>query len=100
MRRCLCGDDNNNTNPSAVLNLTTTTPRTGCCNRDEALLDNLCRFIGSRCICEFVFHNSKEREEITGVLEAVGCDYITLCSVNNGRRTICNTDNLAFITIL
>ena len=99
MRRCLCGEDNSNT-PSAVLNLTTTTPRTGCPNRDESLLDNLCRFIGSRCICEFIFPNSDEREEIIGVLEAVGCDYITICSLNNGKRTICNADNLAFVTIL
>lgn len=99
MRRCLCGD-NNNANNNAVLGLTSRSSNTGCCNRDESLLDNLCRFIGNRCICEFIFSGSEEREEIEGILENVGCDYITLRSVNSGRNTICNTDNLVFITIL
>ena len=100
MRKCLCGENNNNiNNPSAILNLTTTSRNT-CCNRDETLLDNLCRFIGNRCVCEFIFPCVEDREEITGVLEDVGCDYIILSSLNNGRKTICSTDNLVFITIL
>lgn len=97
MRRCLCGEDNNTT--SAVLNIKANTPNNNCCNRDESLLDNLCRFIGNRCICEFALPSSQETEEIVGILERVGCDFLTIQTSNN-RRIICNADNLVFITIL
>lgn len=97
MRRCLCGEDNTS---MPVLNINANMPvSTNCCSRDERLLDNLCRFIGNRCICEFTLSCSNETEEISGILEKVGCDFIVIQTCNN-RRIICNTDKLVFVTIL
>lgn len=70
------------------------------CNREESLLDNLCNFLGCNCNCQFDTSNSRNLEEVNGILEEVGCDYITLRSTNTGRRTICNTDTLQFVNIL
>ncbi|MBQ8043694.1 MAG: hypothetical protein IJ272_06040 [Clostridia bacterium] len=95
MRRCLCGKDSN----SPVLSATVSTPMTGNCCKDENLLDRLCKYIGNRCIFEFDLLNTHETDEITGILERIGCDYIEL-RTNNNRKIICSTDNLIFITIL
>ncbi len=69
------------------------------CNREETLLDNLCNFLGCNCNCLFDT-NSRNMEEVNGILEEVGCDYITLRATNNGRKIICNTDTLQFVNIL
>ncbi|MBQ9267750.1 MAG: hypothetical protein IJ217_05720 [Clostridia bacterium] len=70
------------------------------CNRNEDMLDNLCNFLGCNCNCQFDTRSSRGLEEVNGILEEVGEDFITLRSTSNGRRTICNTDNLQFVTIL
>ena len=97
MRRCSCNNENNN-----ILGLTTVVPtNNGCmtCSRNESLLDTLSNYIGNRCTCEFSLSNDNELEERTGILENVGDDYIELRSLNTGRRTLCSTENLVFITV-
>ncbi len=96
MRRCLCNEDNNNSN---ILNVSQNITNNNCCNREESLLDNLCRFLGNRCIFEFVLPNSEETEEIAGILDSIGCDYLTIRTSNN-KKIICTADNLLFVTIL
>lgn len=73
----------------------------GCnCNRSECLLDNLCNFLGCPCNCRFDTRSSRGLEEVNGIIEEVGDNYITLRSTTNGRKTICSTDNLQFVNIL
>ena len=70
------------------------------CNRNECIMDNLCNFLGCPCNCQFDTQSSRGLEEVNGILEDVGENYITLRSTTNGRRTICNTNNLQFVNIL
>lgn len=70
------------------------------CNRNECMMDNLCNYLGCPCNCQFDTRSSRGLEEVNGILEDVGDNFITLRSTTNGRRTICNTDNLQFINIL
>ncbi len=97
MRGCICGESNNNN--SNVLSANNNVSINTCCNKEEGLLDNLCRFLGNRCVCEFATANFREPEIVSGVLERVGCDFLTI-RTNNNRSVICNSDNLIFVTIL
>lgn len=97
MRGCICGESNNNN--SNVLSANNNVAINTCCNKEEGLLDNLCRFLGNRCVCEFATANFREPEIVSGVLERVGCDFLTI-RTNNNRSVICNSDNLIFVTIL
>ena len=70
------------------------------CSRNECMMDRLCNYIGCNCNCSFDTQSSRGLEEVNGILEDVGDNFITVRSTTNGRRTICNTDNLQFINIL
>lgn len=97
MRGCLCSENSNNN--SNVLSSNNNISTNTCCNKDESLLDNLCRFLGNRCVCEFVPSGFREAEVVSGVLEKVGCDFVTI-RTNNNKLVICNADNLVFATFL
>lgn len=97
MRGCLCSENTNGN--SNVLSTSNNISTNTCCNKDESLLDNLCRFLGNRCVCEFAVSGLRETEMVSGVLERVGCDFLTI-RTNNNRSVICNSDNLIFVTIL
>lgn len=97
MRGCLCSEKTNGN--SNVLSTSNNISTNTCCNKDESLLDNLCRFLGNGCVCEFAVSGLRETEVVSGVLERVGCDFLTI-RTNNNRSVICNSDNLIFVTIL
>lgn len=69
-------------------------------NRNECLMDNLCNYLGRNCICSFNTQSTRGLEEVSGILEDIGNNYITLRSTNSGRQTVCNTENLQFINVL
>ena len=76
------------------------TCNSGNCNRSECMMDNLCNLIGCNCNFQFDTQNSRGLEDVNGILEEVGDNFITIRSTTNGRRTMCNTNNLQFVNIL
>ena len=95
------GENNNVSDVLSCNSCNTLANNNNCnCNRSECMMDLLCNFLGCNCNCQFDTQGTRGLEEVNGILEDVGNDFITLRSAVNGRRTVCNANNLQFINIL
>ena len=80
---CNCSGNNNNNNSDNTTN--------------NNLQENLRNFIGRRVTLEF--NNCGNCSKKTGVLTRVGCNFVTLRSVNNNTCLLADTAGLNFVTI-
>lgn len=69
-------------------------------SKNESILGVLYNFLGRNCNCQFNTYNSRNLEEVNGIIEEIGGDYIIIRSMSTGRKTICNACNLQFVNIL
>lgn len=79
---CNCNGTNNNDNDNITR---------------DSLQRNLRNFIGRRITVEL--NNCGNNSKKTGVLTCVGCDFITLRSLNNNNCLLIDTTGLNFVTI-
>lgn len=80
---CNCNGNNNSNDNDNVTN--------------NNLQENLRNFIGRRVTLEF--NNCGSCSKKTGVLTCVGCNFVTLRSVNNNTCLLADTAGLNFVTV-
>lgn len=89
---CNCNGNNscgcNNCNNTGVLGNNTT---------NNNLQENLRNFIGRRVTLEF--NICGECSKKTGVLNCVGCNFVTLRGINNNNCLLADTNGLTFVTV-